>query len=153
MFLKFFSFTFVKTEEYFSSSSAWIVRTCVETISDWISQKKHTPEDEHDGNGEILYKTPTKWRWPLLKTSLLRSRNVFFFGKNLSSLQRSILYWVPVLARQVTQKRDKRTFPWAFCKITLILLVQIIGDPYFFNHESLTLLNIYKIWWSDKISP
>ena len=21
---------------------------------------KHTPEDEHDGNGEILYKTPTK---------------------------------------------------------------------------------------------
>ena len=22
--------------------------------------KKHTPEDEHDGNGEILYKTPTK---------------------------------------------------------------------------------------------
>ena len=31
------------------------------------------------------------------------------------------------------------------CKITSILLVQIIGDPYFFNHESLTLLTIYKI--------
>ena len=31
------------------------------------------------------------------------------------------------------------------CKITSILLVQIIGDPYFLNHESLTLLTIYKI--------
>ena len=31
------------------------------------------------------------------------------------------------------------------CKITSILLVQIIGDPYFFHHESLTLLTIYKI--------
>ena len=26
-----------------------------------------------------------------------------------------------------------------------ILLLWIIGDPYFFNHESLTLLTIYKI--------
>ena len=43
--------------------------------------KKYTPWDEHDGNGEILYKTPTKWRWRLLKTSLLCSRKVFFFGK------------------------------------------------------------------------
>ena len=31
------------------------------------------------------------------------------------------------------------------CKITWILLVQIIGDPYFFNPQSLTLLTIYKI--------
>ena len=37
----------------------------------------------------------------------------FFFGENLSSPQRSILSWVPVLARQVTQKRDTRTFPRA----------------------------------------
>ena len=41
------------------------------------------------------------------------ARERFFFGKNLSSLQRSILSWVPVLAQQVTQKRDKRTFPRA----------------------------------------
>ena len=35
-------------------------------------------------------------------------------------------------------------------KITSILLVQIIGDPYFFHHKSLTLLTIYKIWWNEK---
>ena len=35
------------------------------------------------------------------------------------------------------------------CKITSILLVQLI--TYFFNHESLTLLTIYKTWWNEKI--
>ena len=41
------------------------------------------------------------------------ARERSFFGRNLPSLQRSILCWVPVLPRQVTQKRDKRTFPRA----------------------------------------
>ena len=29
-------------------------------------------------------------------------------------------------------------------------LLWIISDPYFFNHESLTLLTIYKIWQNEK---
>ena len=81
---------------------------------------------------------------PFLKLRCYARERSFFFRKNLSSLQRSILSWVPVLARQVMQKRDKRNFQ-KLCKITSILLVQIIGDPYFFNHESLNLLTIYKI--------
>ena len=48
---------------------------------------------------------------PCLKRRCYARKRFFFFGKNLSSLQRSIPSWVPVLARQVTQKRDKRTFP------------------------------------------
>ena len=68
----------------------------------------------------------------------------FFFGKNLSSLQRSILSSVPVLARQVTQKRDKRTFPRALQNHIDFTRSDHRG-PYFFNHESLTLLTINKM--------
>ena len=50
---------------------------------------------------------------PCLKLRCYARESFFFFGKNLSSLQRSMLSWVPVLARQVTQKRDKRNFPRA----------------------------------------
>ena len=50
---------------------------------------------------------------PCLKLRCYARERFFFFGKNLSSLQRSILSWVPVLARQVTQKRGKRNFPRA----------------------------------------
>ena len=129
-FLKFFSFTFVKIEQYFSSSCG----------PAWKQSAIKTLEDEHDGNGEILYKTPTKWRWPLLKTSLLCSRKVFF------SLKTFHLLSLPDRSRKsVTNELFQE-----LCKITSILLVQIIGDPYFFHHESLTLLTIYKIWWNEK---
>ena len=59
MFLKFFSFTFMKIEQYFRP------RPLEQCGPGWKQpaikfHKKHTSEDEHDGNGEILYKTPTK---------------------------------------------------------------------------------------------
>ena len=59
MFLRFFSFTFVKIEQYFRPRplNSADLRGNNQRLN---FTKKHTPEDEHDGNGEILYKTPTK---------------------------------------------------------------------------------------------
>ena len=59
MFLKFFSFTFVKIEQYFRPRPLELCGP------EWKQpaikfHKNHTPEDEHDGNGEIFYKAQTK---------------------------------------------------------------------------------------------
>ena len=88
---------------------------------------------------------------PCLKLRWYARERFFFFGKNLSSLQRSILSWVQSLPDRSRKSVTNEIFE-ELCKITSILLVQIIGDPYFFNHESLTLLTIYKIWWNEKNS-
>ena len=138
MFLKFFSFTFVKIEQYFrpradlrGNNQRLNCTNKLQRMSMTAMERYYT---KHQPNEDDT----------CLKLRCYARERFSFFGKNLSSLQRSILSWVPVLARQVKKKRDKRNFQ-ELCKITSILLVQIIGDPHFFNHESLTLLTIYKI--------
>ena len=137
MFLKFFSFTFVKIEQYFRP------RPLEYCGPEWKQPAIKWAEDEHDGNGEILYKTPAKWRWRLLKTSFLCSKNVFFSVKTFHPFNdRSSLGFqsLPDMSRKsVTNEIFQE-----LCIITSILLVSIIGDPYFLNHESLTFLTIYK---------
>ena len=61
MFLKICSFTFVKVGQ--NRIFAFVGLNSADLCGN--SQrlnftKNHTPEDEHDGNGEILYKTLTK---------------------------------------------------------------------------------------------
>ena len=58
------------------------------------------------------------------------ARESFFFGKNLSSLQRSMLSWVQSLPDRSRKSVTNEIFE-ELCKITSILLIQIIGDPFF----------------------
>ena len=136
---------FRENRAVFSSSSAWIVRTCVEKKPAIKFHKNHTLEDDHDGNGEILYKTLTKWRWRLLKTSLLCSRKLCFGVKTFHPFNDRSSPGFQSFPDKSRKNVTNEVFQ-ELRKITSILLPWIIGDPYFFNHESLTLLTIYKIW-------
>ena len=133
----------------FSSSSAWIVRTCVETISDWISQKNTLQRMSMTAIERYYTKHQPNEDDPCLKLRCY-ARERFFFSVTTFHLfnDRSSLGFQSLPDR--SRKSVTNELSQELCKITSILLVQIIGYPYFFNQESLTLLTIYKIWWNEK---
>ena len=139
MFLKFFSFTFVKIEQYFrpradlrgNNQRLNFRKNKLQRMSMTIMERYYTKHQQNEDD-------------PCLKLRCYARERFFFSVKTFRLFNdRSSLGFQSLPDR--SRKSVTNEIFQELCKITSILLVQIICDPYFFNHESLTLLTTYKI--------